>query len=236
MVNLLAVVGVTVGLGVMVMAFAFFLWSKFRPKKLSWKAYVWKKSESSYGNGQHKLNQLQLYATDTIVREEKSRGVVVYKLANLNKSVPEPTPDNITPIPKIGKVIDVLYDGGSCTLLNKGYDSENAQAVWNPVPYDNNNALKNDMTLQLERQQNKKDAFERILQIAAVIISFMAIIGVAYMSGSSSVKISENNKQGMEELSASIERAAEFYRDAEYARTGNTPANNKLGAQSDEEG
>jgi len=63
----------------------------------------------------------------------------------------------------------------------------------------------------------------QLLPYVAIIIAFMAIIGVGYMMGSAQVKIAKENGVAAEMLADAFVKSAGLYRDAEYARTGRLP-------------
>lgn len=197
MVNVLHVVLVTAGATIIPVALGYWLWVKTRPRKLSWTAFVYQSSEAKFKLGKDnkaELSKLVPYARDTLIREENKKGVVIFKLVTLNKAVPEPTPDVVELLPNLGKVVRVLYKDDVCTLIKTGYDSARGGDIWNPLPYDKYTSLKNDMALQLERVQEKKDLLAQLLPYVAIIIAFMAIIGLGFIMGSSNVKVAKENR------------------------------------------
>ena len=222
--------------GVVAMVLGYFIWVKTRGKKLSWVAFIWQESDAKFSvfkkkegilnaeisveEGAKKLSRLQLYARDVLIRDERSKGNVIFRLVSLNKTVGEPTPDTITVMPNVGKVVNVMYKGDTCTLLRNGYDSESGEKIWQPLPYDRYNALKNDMGIQLERVQQRKDLLAQLLPYVAIVIAFMAIIGLGYMAGSSQVKVAKENRVAAEMLADAYLQSAELYRDAAYVRVG----------------
>jgi len=239
MVNVLGLLLVTTVPMIIAVIGGYFLWVKLRPKKMSWVAFIYKQSDAKFRTGQNDknvggltLNNLDFYGRDVVVRDEASRGRILFRLVSLNKTVPEPTPECVRYIPKVGRVVDVLLKGETCTLLRAGYDASAGVKVWNPLPYDTYTALKNDMSIQLERIQSRKDLLAQLAPYVVMILGFMVVMGLGYMGSSGMIKIAEENGKATEMQSDAFVKAAQLYRDAEYARLGKVPEPTpKLGAQ-----
>lgn len=220
----------------------YLIWVKTRPKKPTWKAFVWQLTDAKHDKvkgldgkevGDLDLRELRLYGRDLLIKDSEVKdGITVFKLSRLLRTVKDVTPDCITNYgEKIGEYVDVLFSGDSCTLLRRSYDNKTGRQIWNPMPYDRINALKNDIAVRKSRIHKKADVLAQILPYVAILMSFMFILGVAYMSFGSARDIAKENTVQAGVVNEGMVKVAEINRDGMIAVSGTV--SNKLGVQKD---
>ena len=218
----------------------YFIWIKSRVKKPTWKALVWQLTDAKHDSltglngeivGDLDLRELRLYGTDILIKDSGVKDdITVFKLSRMQRTVKDVTPNCVVDYgEKIGKCVDVLYHGDSCTLLRSSYDAKTGRKIWNPMPYDRINALKNDIAVRKSRIHKKADILAQILPYVAIIMSMVFIVGVSYMSfGSAKDIAAENTKQTSISVDGMV-KVAETNRDGMIAVSGSVGS--KLGKQ-----
>jgi len=210
MVNIIGLMLATLGTVGVASIVGYIIWVKTRAKKMSWKAFVFQLSDAVYPPTLGRkgevvsdldLSDLKAFGTDTLVREDLDKGITVYRLSTLNKSTGDVTPDAVWNLPGVGKCVNVLYHGDSCTLLKGAYARKTGKMIWNPMPYDRTNALKNDIAIRKARIGKKKDVLAQLLPYVAIVVGIFGIIGLAYIAGDSFVKMSKEATKQAELLS-----------------------------------
>lgn len=200
----------------------YLLWLITRPKKMSWKANVYQLAEGvkpprvdKYGKvtSDIKLSDLRPYTEDTLVREEKSTGDVVFSLVKLGKATPAVTSDCVEYWGDKRRIVSVLLDGDSCTLLKSGYNRE-AGKVFEPIAHDRVNLIKSELLLVKERTKDKKDILEAITPWIVVGISMLSLVAISYFIVQGFIEISEHIEKGSSDLASAQVKSAEIYRDA----------------------
>lgn len=205
-----AVLSVGGGLGYLV-------WLKTRPKKMTWDAEIYTISDAikqEVVNQDGKiikklcLQDLRPYAMDIIEKIDR-KGVTIYRLQKLGKPVPPIEADLIENWGSRKKV-NILYAGGSCTLLNKGYEAEIGKAVYDPMPADRINLLTQELTLKKQRLQQEKDILTAITPWIVGMMALVAIIGLCYIMVSGWVEINEKSNAALEKYADTILRISEL--------------------------
>lgn len=228
MVNVLLLFGIIFGIALVGAAIGFFIWKKTRPKKISWEALVYMRSDAvhqdlkdEHGNPvpDREYAGLELYARDKLVKEVAEKGRTVFKLVGLERTVPNVTMELIKKFsryygPKVGNVVEVLYEGDSATLLKSVYDVRTGRKVWRPMPYDRSNAFWNDYAVRRDRIASKKDILQAILPYVAIIVALMSLIGITYLAVDGMVKITKEQREMMKEMSQKQVEIANLYRSA----------------------
>ena len=209
--TILGTILITIGVSIPAIGIGYFLWYMTRPKKKTWNAYVWKLTDGvlpspldKEGNKirNYELSDLRFYGIDKLVKEEKEKGVTVYKLIKLNRTVTEPKGESelINKLNKSTGFVNVIYNEDSCNLVNAGYDKNTSNLIWNPLPYDRMTSLKNDIAVRRDRIAKKKDILQVIMPYVAIVVSLIAIIGMVYISVNGGIKIAEEQTTQTEML------------------------------------
>jgi len=198
--GLIAVIVIVLGLGG---GGFYLLWLKTRPKKETWTAKVYHLSESIRDPTRNKkgevisklsLNDIKPYAFDILEKIER-KNQTVYRLQKLNKPTPPVEGDVIEYWGKGRKEVAVLIDKGNCSLMKKGYDKVTGDLVFEPMPISRINLMKSEMALRKDRQQANKDILQAITPWIVTGICMMSIIGIAYITITGYIEISENLNQ-----------------------------------------
>lgn len=180
----------------------FFIWLKTRPKKETWKAYVYQLSDGEHSPVNErgevvsdlKLKDLKPYAIDTLEKVEKEHGITIYRLVGLKRSTPAIEGDVVDYWGKDNKVVNVLLQKGGCTILKKGFDSVTSELIFNPLPYDRIVSLKSEIALKKDRLHKEKDILQAITPWIVAGICMLGLVAIAYIAISGFVDISENLK------------------------------------------
>jgi len=218
--NILGLILSTIGVGVVAIIIANFIWTKTRKKKKTWNARIWMVGEGirkykvdSSGDKMSniKLSDLRPYAKDILVKEELDKGITSYHLMTLNKSCPAVTSDVEHSWGKGEKEVNVLFDGDSCTLLKNGYDRSTGEAIWQPLSYDRINSLKNDIEIRRSRIRKNKDILMALMPYITIVMALMVILGFGYFAFDTTTKVSkEITKQEEMRVQAIDKQTTEF--------------------------
>ena len=229
MVNILAIVGITIGVALLGGGAFYLLWLWTRPKKIHWQARIYQLGEGVKPPVKNKrgeivsklrLNDLRPYAKDVITRVEKKGGVTYYELETLGKTVPAVTSDVVEVWGEKEKIVDVLIVEDSCTLLKKGYDKVTGQEIYQPLPHSRTNQIKAEIVLRKERLQERKDILQAITPWIVTGIAMLGMVGITYFLISGAVEISANLKEGQKEIGDSLVEAAKINREAILGESG----------------
>lgn len=167
-----------------------------------------------------KLKDLKPYVKDTIEKIDEQYGITLYKLRTLDMTTNEVKADHVEVWEAGRKVVHVLIQEGSATLLKKGYDQKTANEIFTPMPRDRLEMLKSEILIKQKRLDLKKDRVEKI--VAAVMFGFaiMGLIGITYMVSSGWVKTAEIQNAGLAKYGQQQIEAAEHYQEAMRQITG----------------
>lgn len=205
MVNVLAVILITLGVAVLGGGGFYLLWLMTRPKKMYWDANVfqlgegikpWIRNKRKEVISKLRLQDLKPYTKDVIVRTEKKGGVIHYELQKLGKVVPAVTADVVEYWGEKKKTVDVLIHEDSCTLLKKGYDKETGVKVFQPLSHSRISQIKSEITLRKDRIAEKKDILQAITPWIVTGMAMLGLVAITYFLISGAVEISENLKEG----------------------------------------
>lgn len=191
---------IVIGLAVAAFSIGYFVWRWTHPKKMSWMARIYtlgegvrEKDVDGDNIPDYKLSDLRPYMMDTLTRDLKDHGVEVYTLKKLGKTTPSVTEDVVEIWGDKIQIVNVLYHGGSCTLLKKGYAKDLGEMVWHPMSYDRTNALMSDMTIRKERRASKKDLLASLAPYFVTVMMFMALIAMVVMQTNAAIKMEEQD-------------------------------------------
>jgi len=211
--NIGILIGVGFSLGVIGIAIGYAFWFFTRPKKLTWIAKVYTISESSKplldseGNIREiELNDLKPFCKDVLEKIDLDHSREVYRLQKLGKTTPAVSNDNIENWGDKKEVRVLLYNN-STTLLTCGYDGQ-GNMIFNPVPYDTQNMIKNEISSRKAKIRKEKDILEAIAPFIAIGFSVMLLLGLGYFFVDGMIKINkENTLQQQNSNKAQIEIA-----------------------------
>jgi hypothetical protein len=179
-----------------------------RPRKKTWIAKVYvlgegiqdaKKNAKGEIISNIRLKDLKPYKYDVIEKFEKKPGMTIYRLQKLNIAIP-PVEGNVVDYWGLNNSeITVLLDGGTACFLKKGYDANVGEMIFQPMPMSLINMMKSEIVLRKDRlKKEEKDILKAIMPLVTIIISFLALVSVSYIVGSSLVKINELHLEKME--------------------------------------
>ena len=186
---------------------------KTRPKKQTWKAKVYTISDAIKSEAINKqgkivkklaLKDLKPYSLDIIEKIEKKPGITVYRLQKLNKPVPPIDAELVENWGLEHKEVHVLYAGGECTLLKKGYEDEIGTEIYEPMPTDRINLLSSHLALKKNRLQNEKDILQAITPWIVAGMTMLALVGIVYIVVAGLIEINERASVALEKFSEQI--------------------------------
>jgi len=168
------------------------IWLASRPKVQKWRAncYQLTKGKRRYKSGVE-LNDLIPYCKDTLIRQIKGKGQSIYKLGRLKLTTNAPTADDISVWGK-DKEVDVLIDGSTATILNRGYDSITGKEIFIPMPRERIELITSEIILQQDRLKDKKSTLEKALGYIVTGMWILGMVGITYLIMDATVKTTEN--------------------------------------------
>jgi len=194
----------------------FWIWIITRPKKITWPCQIYQLGEGvkpplrmKGKNGKwhiirdYQESELVSYTKDVIEKVDKKNGATFYWLQKMKKAVPVVTADCVE---KWGneKLVKVLLDGDTCTLLKGVYDRKLAKIIFNPLPHDRINMIKTEISEREARINDIRDILTSITPFITLGITMLALVSIVYFEVQGAVKIAELNNQGMEQISKSL--------------------------------
>jgi hypothetical protein len=203
----------------------YLLWLMTRPPKMTWTAYCYQKGDGikpqpkdDKGNfipslSDIKLSDLKPFCKDVLERIEKAKGMTIYRLQMLNKVTPAVTQDVVHYWGPKEKIVHVLIDGDTCTLLKNGY-SNSAGVIFTPMPHDRSNMIREEMAIVEERLKKPKDILEAIMPMITIAICMVGLVALAYITGNSNIEVSKNIENGQIQAGDSLVEAAKIYSQA----------------------
>jgi len=195
-------------IGFVILAFGigggYWIYLATRTKKMTWKAKVYQLGDGEISHGGMILKELKPYTEDIIEKVDKKNGATHFWLQKLKKATPVVTADCVEVWSSNNKIVKVLLEEDTCTLLKDGYDKEIGGKIFRPMPHDRINMIKTEQAERKERIQDKKDILAAILPYVTVgIIAVALIIGI-YVIVQGAVESSKNNLEGSIEIGNSV--------------------------------
>ena len=215
-VNIFAIVGVTLGVCILGIAGGYFIWFKSRPSKMTWTAEVYQagegikpfvKDQDGCIISKVHRSEIKAYTRDVIEKIEKGQSTI-YQLVKMKKTVPAVTNDCVDYWGPKDKRVAVLLEGDTCTLMKKGYDRTASEVLFHPMQHDRINMIKSEIALRKDRNHSKKDILVAISPWVITALCMITLMGIAYTIGGSYVEISENLKDSVKIQSEAIVDAA----------------------------
>jgi len=206
MVNILIVMGVSAIVMILGGALGYLIWLKTRPKKASWIARCYTLGQGTIDKKNIKLQDLIPLGEDLLEKIERGPGIILYRLLRLKKTTPSPL-DEDGVVENWGpkkKVVDVLVHKNGCTLLKKGYDKEQGNLIFNPLPHSRSNIIKSEITERKGRLSKEKDILQAIGPWVVGAIIILGLIATAYIMTSGFIEMSENFKEASQALSEKL--------------------------------
>lgn len=178
------------------------IYLKTRPKKQTWKAYVYQLGSGirTVGANKLQLKDLRPYAQDTLEKIEKGPGSTIYRLQKMKKVTPAVEGDTVDYWGIDKKIVNVLFDQGECTLLRKGYDVENGEQIFEPMPHSKVNLIKSEIAIRKERLTQEKDILQAIAPWIVTGVCIIGLVAMTYILGSAGVDMSENFEKATENM------------------------------------
>ena len=175
-----------------------FLWNFLvnKTNKVSgeWKAEIYTVSKATKKGSSFVGRDLKLHSVDKL-RKVELKGSVIYSLVSLGKTTPAVTNDCEETIAYDGKNplkrVRVLLEGDSCTLLEMSYVDD--LVVFQPIAYDKNNQIQNDIQLHESRHQKKESFWNQIAPFLNIMIVCLMVIICTMLIGNTQAKISVEN-------------------------------------------
>ena len=183
----------------------FWIWLATRTKKMTWKALVYQlgDGEINYAN-KYRLGELKCYTEDIIEKIDKKNGTTNFWLQKMKKAVPVVTADCVEVWSSNNKVVRVLLQEDTCTLLKAGYDKNIGEIIFKPMPHDRINMIKTEQSERKERIQDKKDILSAIMPFVTIGISMIALVIAVYIIVQGSIEASENNMLASQDIGGSV--------------------------------
>ena len=191
--NLAIIVTGVVGAGLVLFLYNMLV---VKTKKVTgeWIAEVYTSSSATKIVGKIDINDLKLHSIDKL-RKTELKGSVIYSLISLGKTTPAVTEDVEETTGYNGKKpikrVRVLLQGDSCTLLQTGL--HNNLQVFEPISYDKNNQIQNDILLHESRHRNKESFWNQIAPFLNILVVSLMVIISTMLIGNTQAKISEEN-------------------------------------------
>lgn len=190
-----------------------------RPKKMTWEAWVYQVGDGIIDYRQikgkadihYKLSDLKPFTKDIIEKIDKKSGATYYWLQKLKKPAPTVTADCVEVWTQNKKIVRVLLDGDTCTLLKVGYDRKIASILFRPMPHDRINMIKTELSERKDRIENTKDVLMAITPFVVIGISILGLVVIAYFQAQAAIKIGEMNVKMTEDTAAAQAQLAEIY-------------------------
>ncbi|NIQ13265.1 MAG: hypothetical protein GTO02_02290, partial [Candidatus Dadabacteria bacterium] len=74
------------------------------------------------------------------------------------------------------KIVHVLLEGDTATLLKSGYDKESGTKIFTPMPRERIELIKSEIQRQKDKLKDPADIWQKIAQYAAIIIWAMCLV------------------------------------------------------------
>ena len=212
----IAIVGSAI-IAMIVFGVGYWIWMFTRPKKQTWKARIYRITDGTKilkdkeGNilNPNELNDLQAFTKDIIEKQDKGKGVEVYFLQKMKKSLPPVTAECVEYWSDKDKEVPVLYNGEGYTLLKRSYDKKAGQAIFNPIPYDRMTMIANQIVTRKERINKKsKDLLTALAPYFLAVMIFIALVSIGYFASNAFVKISDNQVKAADSLNLASQNVA----------------------------
>ena len=218
---------------------AYLLFIKTRPKKQYWAAKVYqlrggiippKKDKKGNVLGVE-TRDLVPYIEDTIEKRTEDQGKETYVLSRLDKTICAVNAQDVE-VWGQKKIVNVLLDGDTATIMGFGYDETTGKKLFRPMPRERIDMIKSEILLKKNRLVKKKDLLMALAPYVILGISFFALIGIFYLSVNSTVKIAEEGKDAQKYQSDKQVESAEIWREGirELSKTIDERIENKVNA------
>jgi len=187
--------------GIIGTGLGFWLWHISRPKTMKWKAMVYQLGEGvmrperdAEGNiiSRIPLSALRPYYMDVLEKLERKSGATHYLLKGLKKATPQVTAKCVENWGKHGKMVRVLLEEDSATLLTGGYDKKTGEEIFRPMAHDRSTMIKTEIYEKKQRIQERKDIFAALTPWIVTGLWALSLVVMTYLLANAMVKISDN--------------------------------------------
>lgn len=185
----------------------FWIYIATRTKKMTWKAMVYQEGDGEIKfEDKYRLSELKPYTIDIIEKVDKKNGATHYWLQKMKKAVPVVTADSVEiwGQGKDSKLVRVLLQEDTCTLLKSGYDKNIGELIFKPMPHDRINMIKTEQAERKERIQDKKDILSAIMPFITIGITMIALVVAVYIIVQGAIQSAENNQEASVEIASSV--------------------------------
>jgi len=183
----------------------FWLYLSMRTKKMTWKAKLYQLGDGTIDClDQYNLSELKPYTEDIIEKVDKKNGSTHYWLQKMKKAVPAVTADCVEVWGQNNKIVHVLMQEETATLLKAGYDNRIGEMIFRPIPHDRINMIKTEVAERKERVQDKKDILAAIAPFVTAGIAMLGLVIAVYIIVQGAIQSSENNQMGSIEVANSV--------------------------------
>ena len=178
----------------------YLIYVKTAPKKEIWKAKIYQLSDGVKNitidkdgkiQGKLALKDLIPYTKDILEKVDKEPGITIFRLRKLNKPTPA-VEAGCAEMWTDGKEVSVLYHDGSCTLLKQGYDTDQGNKIFTPLPHHRINNIKSEMAIRKDRIRKEKDILQAVTPWIVAGIAIIGLIFISYIVVEGLVKVSDN--------------------------------------------
>jgi len=239
MVDLIGLMVGTLILTIIGLGGGYWVWTKVKPKRMTWKAKVYQLGEGikpykrdKEGNIIHKikLSELKPYCKDIIEKLEVAHGITVYRLKKLDRNVNPITQDVMEFWGKEDKEVSVVMIGDSFALLKNGYDKTTGDRMFDPVPHDKMYMVSSEIATRKARKKEKKDILEAISPWVVAGLIMLTCFGIAYVGFSSLEKMTKEMSDATKYYTEKQVEIAKIYQNVQDKKIIVMPKNN-LGNQ-----
>lgn len=194
----------------------FWIWIATRSKKMVWDALVYQVGEGKINsikrNGKkvvnYQLSELVPYTEDMIEKIDKKSGATYYWLQKMKKPTPVVTASAVEVWSQKKKIVRVLLEEDTCTLLKGAYDRKIGKILFRPMPHDRLNMIKTELSERKQRIENTKDVLAQITPFVVVGVAMLGLVAVAYFIGQSGIQMAASlEKMGQQSSNTQLEIA-----------------------------
>jgi hypothetical protein len=104
----------------------------------------------------------------------------IYRLQKLGKTVTAVENDAVETWGD-SKVVNVVLVNNVPTVMKSSYDNLTGKKIFHPIPYDNQNMIKNEISVRKSRLKQEKNMIEKLLPYIGIIGAFLFVTAVVYL-------------------------------------------------------
>jgi len=157
------------------------------------------------------------YCEDVIIKKEiKKTQSIVYYLKKLKTPINAVTGNQVSKWAGNRREVDVLIHNGQATVLNKAYDYETGEKLFEPMPLSTMEMIKTDIIIKQERRRrDKENVWEIIGRYGTYIFLGIVVILLGYMNIQKGIEVSDNYKEAVRIQANQQLKIAEINKDSQ---------------------